>query len=224
MNKTSYLNLVTYRNSMKEKYMAFVDLILDQPLGSAAVTDSILYAFDLDNACGVNLDIIGAIVGMDRLLPFAPTLGTREMNDDEYRLMIRMKIARNTWDGRNETVLPIYRELFPQMNFAYEDNQDCTVTFTVTGNFDYREIEIIMRTDCMLVPAGVGYNVEQIDNGTTFRLYAAVTPHGELVIDRVEASEYAPITSLSWAQLSNMSWGSVSENNWGDLANTGGDG
>ena len=61
MEKQAYLNLVTYRNSTKEKYMKFVDMILEYPISLGAVTDSFLFAFDLENAAGVNLDTIGDV-------------------------------------------------------------------------------------------------------------------------------------------------------------------
>ena len=218
MNKTEYLNLVTYRNSMKEKYMKFVDLILDQPLGSASVTDSILFAFDLNNACGTNLDIIGDLVGVDRLLPFVPTVGTREMNDDEYRMMIRLKIARNIWDGRNEYIKTIYNEIFPQLNITYVDNQDMTITLNATGSFEYRQLEIFSVSGCLLIPAGVGYNVNFVDEGVEYKLYVAISPHGELIVDKMLAKDELPSSTVSWATLrENMNWDTVEDHTWGNL-------
>ena len=219
MNKTAYLNLVTYRNSLKEKYMAFVDLILDQPLGSASVTDSILFAFDLNNACGKNLDIIGDLVGVDRLLPFVPTTGTREMNDDEYRMLIRLKIARNVWDGRNEYIKTIYNEIFPALNITYMDNQDMTITLTATGVFEYRQLEIFTASGYILVPAGVGYTVVFRDEGVEFKLYVKVAQHGELIIDRMIARTEVPTATVNWAYLKeNRSWDDLKNIGWGDLS------
>lgn len=219
MNKTAYLNLVTYRNSLKEKYMAFMDLILDQPMGSASVTDSILFAFDLDNACGKNLDIIGDLVGVDRLLPFVPTTGTREMNDDEYRMLIRLKIARNVWDGRNEYIKTIYNEIFPALNITYMDNQDMTITLTATGVFEYRQLEIFTASGYILVPAGVGYTVIFRDEGVEFKLYVKIAQHGELIIDRMIARTEVPTATVNWAFLKeNRSWDDLKDIDWGDLS------
>ena len=186
MDLTSYESLVTYRNSLKPKYMEFLRTILEHPVSMAAVTDSFLYAFDLDNAAGVNLDTIGALIGMNRLLPFVPTTGTREMNDDEYRSMIRLKIARNVWDGRNADVNNIYRSIFPELNIKYVDNQDMTVTIHFTGVFGFRTAEIMAVSGILLVPAGVGYTVEIYEDGAETTLYAAVAQHGEIMYDRAE--------------------------------------
>jgi len=213
MDLLSYENLVTSRNSMKEKYMEFVRLILNLPLSLSAVTDSILFAFDLDNAVGVNLDTIGELVGAKRLLPFVPTTGTREMSDDEYRMMIKLKIARNVWDGRNEPILGIYREIFPELNMAYTDNQDMTITLTASGVFEEREAEILAASGYILVPAGVGYNVVTYGGETSFKLYVTVAQHGELIIDRVQMGQ------RTWEDALNefLSWGDVKTVSWGDF-------
>ena len=211
MDLLSYENLVTYRNSLKIKYMDFLRLILDLPVSQAAVTDSILFAFDLDNAVGVNLDTIGELVGVKRLLPFVPTTGTREMSDDEYRMLIRLKIARNVWDGRNEPILGIYRSIFPELNIAYTDNQDMTITLTASGVFEEREAEILAASGYILVPAGVGYNVITYGGETSFKLYVGVAQHGELIIDRVQMGQRtwqdALDEFLTWGNAKTVSWG-----------------
>ena len=213
MDINSYENLVTYRNSLKQKYMEFVRLVLEHPVGLAAATDSFLYAFDLDNAVGVNLDTLGALVGMDRLLPFVPTVGSRELNDSEYRLMIRLKIARNVWDGRNETISDVYQRLFPELNIQYIDNQDMTITVKASGSFNFRTAELLAASGLVLVPAGVGYNVVTYGGGTEFRLYVGTGQHGELIIDRIE------IRYRTWAEVlaAGMTWEDVKGMTWSEL-------
>lgn len=219
MNSTPYENLVTYRNSLKPKYMAFLRMILEYPLGLGAATDSTTFAFDLENAAGVNLDTIGALVGVDRLLPFVPTVGTREMNDTEYRMLIKLKIARNVWDGRNEPILNIYRSIFPSLNITYMDNQDMTVTLTATGTFDFREAEILAASGYILVPAGVGYTVVTYGGGSEVRLYTAVSHHGELLVDRVVTHlrtwNFPIAKSLTWEDIKKMTWGELLQSNDG---------
>ena len=211
MDLTSYENLVTYRHLLKEKYMKFVRLLLEQPLGSASVTDSFLYAFNLFNARGVNLDVIGELVGVNRLLNFTPTVGTRLMNDDEYRMLIRLKIARNVWDGRNESIQEIYDSIFPELNIKYIDNQDMTITITTTGNFRFREYEIFSVSGYLLIPAGVGYKVEIRDESGNVVLYTAVAQYGEQIVDRAVLTGTIPGTwgyleSKKWEDFENLTW------------------
>lgn len=232
MDLMSYESLVTYRNSTKPKYMDFLRLILEHPVGLAAATDSILYAFDIGNASGQNLDIIGDLVGIDRLLPFVPSVGSREMNDEEYRMMIRLKIARNSWDGRNEPILGIYKEVFQNTNILYKDNQDMTISLTWVGTFDYRQAEILIASGLVLVPAGVGFNVTFIGGDTSMRMYVGVAQHGEVIIDRVMLGQRtwqdALDEFLTWNKVREVTWSEFMYGveiptggvDWGDLKNT----
>lgn len=214
MEKQAYLNLVTYRNSTKEKYMKFVDMILEYPISLGAVTDSFLFAFDLENAAGVNLDTIGALVGVDRLLPYRPSLDySRLLDDDEYRTMIRLKIARNVWDGRNEEVESIYRRLFPDLNVEYTDNQDCTIKLKFSGNTYSRETELLMNSGSMLVPAGVRANVE-VEGGTINNAIYIGSEIGSMLISEELIATYNTWGSLKrrrwrWGELTGITWGSL---------------
>ena len=213
VNISNYENLVTYRHSLKPKYMAFVRLILSHLLALGATVDSILFAFDLDNAAGVNLDTIGEIVGMNRLLPYVPTSGTRILTDDEYRMLIRLKIARNAWDGRNERVQEIYRTVFPTLAIEYTDNQDMTVTLTVKGGVYNREAEIMTLSGALLVPAGVGYRVVIEAENTSYTIYTGVTAGGERLSDVADIG-----ARTTWGDvLDAETWETIREKTWLDL-------
>jgi hypothetical protein len=54
--------------------------------------DSFPAEFDLDEATGHRLDLIGKIVGLSRVVPVVAT----SLTDDEYRFLLRAKIAKNT--------------------------------------------------------------------------------------------------------------------------------
>jgi hypothetical protein len=85
---------------------------------------SFIPKFDLDQAAGDQLDIIGLWVGVGRRVktppigvyfsldivsvgfdqgvwqgPFDPSMGITLLDDDTYRLLIRAKIGANHWDG-----------------------------------------------------------------------------------------------------------------------------
>lgn len=216
MNVNDYLDLVPYRNSLKEKYMAFVRLILTHTLGLAAATESTLYAFDLSNAVGVNLDTIGELVGMPRLLPYKPTIGSRLLSDSEYRMMIRLKIARNVWDGRNETVQPIYNEVFPQFLVEYTDNYDMTVTLVIRGGIEgySREKELLELSGALLVPAGVRCNINNVVEDTEYKLYIGTAVTGE------KSVQFANVGyGSTWGELKESYWEEVKERTWFDLVN-----
>lgn len=97
---------------------------------------------------------------------------TRLMNDDEYRMMIKLRIARNQWDGTNESAEEIYRTILgDSINLRQKDNQDCSIDIRVDGTTTQRLTRILEETDNLLVPAGVLKNVIESDENTGVELW-----------------------------------------------------
>ena len=178
MDINKYLNLVPTENSQNPKFMAFLESILNHTIGLGMTNESFMDAFDITNAAGKQLDIIGELVGVSRLLPFVPLLGTREMTDDEYRVFIFMKIFRNEWDGTMESAVNIYQSAFQNVvRIEFYDDDSCHVLINIYAQGDTRIAEILNSTGTMLIPAGVGKTVNVVDNEVViqFRVEVAVT-------------------------------------------------
>ena len=166
MDVQEYELLISEQNSRRQKYMGLVQSVLEMGSGVASVVESFDEAFDVDNAAGAQLDIIGDLVGVKRLLDYAPSVGDREMSDDEYRTCIRMAVARNEWDGSNAGVFEAYRVLEASgVGINYLDNQNMTVTLNIVDALSVRMYEILRNIGVLLVPAGV--DVEFEFSGTT---------------------------------------------------------
>ena len=174
-----YENMVPSTNATKPKFMAFLEAVLEHGVLVGSVADSGIYsAYDLENATGEQLDVIGSLVGISRILPYTPATGTRDMDDDEYRTAIRMKIARNTWDGSNESAKNVYDSILGGIvTVVFTDNQDMSVSVYIYGSLSTREAEILNSTGILLIPAGVSYTIETIsgDAETQVNVGAAVT-------------------------------------------------
>ncbi len=88
--------------------------------------------FDIDTAVGVQLDVVGEWVGRSRRVatpvtgiyfrgtpsglagtggvwqgPYDPNDGFIDLSDEIYRLMLKVKVAINNWDGQNDSLPPI---------------------------------------------------------------------------------------------------------------------
>lgn len=125
-----YTELIAGAHVGKRKYTEWV-FVLTEALRVARERLSALRSdFDVDTAIGVQLDAVGARVGMSRTLPmkltgvyfalddfdgvgldrgiwkgrFDPEDGTTELGDETYRAAIRAKILSNSWNGTNETL------------------------------------------------------------------------------------------------------------------------
>lgn len=66
----------------------------------------------LDAAVGVNLDIVGLIVGQDRA----------GRTDDDYRLRLRLRIVQNNSEGTPEDLLNIMRTLLAPLGAEFMEN------------------------------------------------------------------------------------------------------
>lgn len=172
MDINNYLNLIPSDNIQKPKFMAYLKAILDHAADLSGTVESIALAFNLENAAGAQLDIIGDLIGLKRQLKFVPTEGGDQMSDEEYRIMIKMTIARHRWNGSNETAVQIYKEIFENLfNIWYQDNLDCTVDIYISGIRTTREAEIMNAADGYLVPAGVGKTVNVIGGNVDLQPY-----------------------------------------------------
>lgn len=198
-----YKDLVPMDNSQKEKFMSFLTMILTPLINLGASVETMDMAFDLYNAAGNQLDVIGELVGVKRLLPYSlasplvidngdgttTRIYTNELEDEEYRLMIMLKIAKNEWNGTNQQLCDIYQMIFGQnYTFSYFDNQDSSVTFVVTGDISQRMVEMISATDNLIVPAGVGREVQIAGAQVEFDAYVATGVSGIEHIEQVFAT------------------------------------
>lgn len=187
MDKTYYKNLIPIKNACKTRFMAYLDAVLDHGTSLGTMVETMSDAFDLENAAGDQLDMIGALVGISRVLPFVPATGTREMDDDEYRLAIKMKIGRNVWDGTNAAAVDLYNRLFNgTVSIVYEDNQDMTVSFSIYGSVSAREAEILNATGVLLIPSGVSHIVATVSGEARMIESVGMKVTGIEVYDKVK--------------------------------------
>lgn len=84
---------------------------------------SLYYGLRLDNATGVNLDVIGRRVG-------EPRLGRV---DDDYRAAIRTRILVNLSKGRVEDLIAIVRSLLPNTAVQVAEYWPPALSFSVTS-------------------------------------------------------------------------------------------
>ena len=105
------------------------------------------------------LDIIGIIVGQRRKVAFEPSDGVSPVLDDTtYRLLLKAKMAANMWDGKIESLAPIWEGLFPGGQIIVVDNLDMTMNVYVTGSFTSIITDLILEGYIVPKPMGVELN------------------------------------------------------------------
>ena len=153
-----YSNLLTseYKNTVE--FQQWLQVVLNIAQDVSNCLQFITSAFDLDYAVGVQLDVLGVIVGVGRIVPFQPTGGVSPILDDAtYRLLIKATIANNQWDGKIGSLYPIWRTLFPSGTIVIEDNQNMTATITITGTFSSIIQDLISNDMIVPRPQAVAY-------------------------------------------------------------------
>lgn len=124
---SAYQDLITSQHRGKPKYLAALTSLLQHSNDIFGLGIYIDDDFDLDLAEGAQMDILGVLVGISRILDWQPqTQSTPILNDDDYRVLLKAKIAKNLWKGGIEDLEDIWVTLFGE-RIKIIDNQDMTI-------------------------------------------------------------------------------------------------
>lgn len=157
-----YLNVITSEHRVRPKYMDWVSSLLNLLIGDSDLLGNYELAFGLDTAVGKQLDIIGHIVGIDRTIDFVLTNGSNVLDDDNYRLCIKSKIARNRWDGTTTGLYEIWHQLFgDDLVLDFIDHQNMSCDISVGTDIMSEDIFRLIHNDMILPrPVGVRYSYD----------------------------------------------------------------
>lgn len=160
--ENEYLNKIPSQHKIRPKFMKWLSVLLGVLDDSAALLRGMDAAFDLDAAVGQQLDIIGNIVGISRLLDFEPRYAEPLLPDGFYRKVLKAKISLNQWDGTIEGIKKLWTGIFDGYRLDVADNQDMTMTLRVYGVESMFESEFIGRGYLAPKPESVRVNYEFI--------------------------------------------------------------
>lgn len=161
----NYLNDITSQHRTKPKYIAWLSAPLTILDDNVTMTNGIPSAFDIDNAVGVQLDVLGQIVGRSRVLNFQPSSGASPtLNDDNYRIALKAKIAQNQWDGSIPGIYEIWDSLFTDISLNIVDNQNMTMSALVDGQVDDVISEMVAAGYIVPKPFGVSLTIIEVTN------------------------------------------------------------
>lgn len=162
--KDRYLNLISSQHRDKPKYMATLSALLQSNEDNFAVGVYLDDEFDLDNAIGVQQDILGEIVGQSRTVDFQPDRGLSPVLDNyAYLNLLRAKIAKNMWKGGIADLREIWLTLFGNP-IIIQDNQDMTIDVVIVGIFDQMTKNLIQKGYIVPKPQSVSINYSFADD------------------------------------------------------------
>lgn len=154
-----YLSLITHQYQMSPNFIAWLTAVLQMVDDVDTLIENMYLYFDIDNAVGAQLDILGVHLGQSRYLNFNPTDGSNPYLADElYRAILKFKIGVNSWDGQSKTIYKLWAQLFPNVAIKIVDNQDMSATITFNGSLPQIVIDMINKDQLIPRPEGVNYN------------------------------------------------------------------
>jgi len=171
------------------KFLAFIDALMVQANEIEALLHDLEKITDIDESEGVQLDVIGDIVGISRRLKDAillaffgfddaenslnfgeegniavggrfveedePYLATNLLNDADYRLLIRAKIAKNHSDGTSESIISVLKYLFNAEKVIVDDIGGMAFKVGIGRALSYSERVLIKSGLIIPKPAAV---------------------------------------------------------------------
>ncbi len=153
-----YLSLLTSEYQNSTNFLNWLGFVLQIVSDLQQLFCSMDAAFDLDNAIGVQLDVLGQLIGVNRVLGFQPSGGVSPVLDDStYRLLLKAKILQNQWNGQASSLYQVWGYLFPGGSIIIQDNQNMTATIFLTGAFNSIIQDMIVNDYIVPRPETVQY-------------------------------------------------------------------
>jgi len=154
-----YLSLITSEHQGSPKFLAWVTALLQPFIDVAHCANTMFAAFDLDQAVGAQLDILGKLIGQSRTVPFVPSNGVSPVLDDfTYRILLKAQRVLNTWNGQAGSFEAQWAQIFTGGTIRIQDNLNMTMTVTLTGIFPSIVMDLIQNGFIVPRPQGVGIN------------------------------------------------------------------
>lgn len=154
-----YLNLITSEYRLKPNFISWLSSSLQLLDDATSTIEEIFNAFNIDNAIGNQLDLIGQIIGQERKVGFQPTDGSSPVLDDtNYRTLLKAKIVQNHWRGQIKELVDMWSILFPEGTITIQDTQDMAFNVIITGNLSLLTRDLVLNGYIIPKPEGVNAN------------------------------------------------------------------
>lgn len=158
--KEYYANLLILQYKNKPKARAVIQALAEQIFGSGSALDMV-NGFDLETAVGKQLDIIGKYIGLKRQVKV--NIGdsdTNILNDDQYRILLKLKLVQNTNFSSTAQIREALYALFPN-EIRLFDNRTMVYNYQLSTLFNDL-VNVIIAEELLPLPMGVGYNISVV--------------------------------------------------------------
>lgn len=154
MSTNDYLNFITSEHRDKPKFIASLSIWLDYCQDIENLLKAINVCFDIDNAIGIQLDIIGQRIGVARTVILSDV--NTILDDIDYRILLKVQVFKNSWKGTTTSIYGIWNTLFPENPLIIRDNQNMTMDVIAVGFTRGNQAKLVSNGYIVPKPQGVG--------------------------------------------------------------------
>ena len=157
---SAYTALITSEHADKPNFVATVAALVQPMVDQQNQMLVFSTLFDVDKAVGDQLDKIGLWIGVGRNLTQVIS-GVSTLDDATYRVLIKLYIGMNTWDGTVPGIYAIWNANLLQYlgPIVVVDNQDMTMNVYILSSATGLLASLITSGYFTMRPAGVGLSV-----------------------------------------------------------------
>jgi hypothetical protein len=168
-NMQYYLALFASQYQMSPNLKAWQQALM-QPIDDLATCiQGFNGNYDIDCAVGIQLDVLGQLLGVSRHVPFQPSNGVSPILDDAtYRVLLYATRANDNWDGKLSSIYSTMQGIFQTGSIILTDNQNMTASVTTTGTLSSIITDLINNGMIVPRPEGVQYNYQTGQVGPLF--------------------------------------------------------
>ena len=151
-----YIDLITSEFYNNNKFTEMTRKILEKDYHSTSILEHLWDYFNLDNAVGKQLDVVGQYLNLTRELPIDSNVLPDVLPDDLYRLVLKARVLQYHWDGTIEGIYRITKTLIPDALIWLVDKQNGSYQMLLMSpNFDDNISELFILGYITPKPAGV---------------------------------------------------------------------
>lgn len=196
---SDYINRIIPEHQAKPNFIAWLSATVQAFVDLQNAYADLTFLFDLDTAQGQELDAVGLRVGATRNLrvpltgvyfswdtdgvgwdqgnwigPFDDGDVMYQLQDSDFRTLIRATIAANNWNGTVENAYKVWKIVFDPLGYTLliQDNQDMTIDIVIVGpTISAVVAALLTQGSLILVPAGVmisGYFTPSVPEAPMF--------------------------------------------------------
>lgn len=152
-----YADLLILQYKTQPKARATISALTDKVIADGLLLD-VINGFNIDTAVGKQLDILGQYIGLSRIVKEkvgAP--GTIVLSDDNYRLLLKLKLICNTSYSATSQIRNALFQLFPD-DIRVFDPRNMIISYELSTKFNDL-LNVIAAEELLPFPMGLGYNV-----------------------------------------------------------------